>query len=347
MSSLSLGPAGQPETPVKLIDLDGWVHARDDQVIAAARSLGRSLPLTIGVASKPLQPRLTPMLHALTLTLASGDQPPGLRQVVGSEDVDASLGLLMQAVERKPQAAVALGHLLRQTEVLDTTPALAAEAATYSMLLSGHEFRSWLEGRPRPRPAGPAATDGLVLLDRVDDRLAVELNEPERRNPLSFAMRESLFDALEVAALDDSISSVVLSGAGPAFCSGGDLAEFGTTSDPVAAYLVRLDNAPWRLLAVLRERLDDRLVVRVRGAAVGAGAELAAFGGFVCCTPSSTFRLPEVSMGLVPGAGGTVSITRRIGRWRAAWAMLTGIPIDAALAVRWGLVNLVEPPGSV
>lgn len=129
-----------------------------------------------------------------------------------------------------------------------------------------------------------------------------------------------------------------LRGAGPAFCSGGDLDEFGTATDLTAAYLVRLERAPWRVIDAVR----DRVTAHVHGACIGAGMEMAAFAGAVIAAPDTVFRLPEIDMGLVPGAGGTVSVPRRIGRWRAAWLMLTGLPLDARTALRWGLVDALD-----
>ena len=85
----------------------------------------------------------------------------------------------------------------------------------------------------------------------------------------------------------------------------------------------------------------------VHGGCVGAGVELPAFAGRVVADPAATFWLPELGMGLVPGAGGTVSIPRRIGRQRAALLAVTGRRIDAATALAWGLVDdiaPVEPP---
>ena len=79
----------------------------------------------------------------------------------------------------------------------------------------------------------------------------------------------------------------------------------------------------------------------MHGPAVGAGGELAAFAGRLEATDSATFSLPEVSMGLMPGAGGTVSIPRRIGRQQAARMCLTGTTIDAATALDWGLVDAI------
>ena len=78
---------------------------------------------------------------------------------------------------------------------------------------------------------------------------------------------------------------------------------------------------------------------RVHGPCAGAGIELAAFAGTVVAEAGTTFRLPEVGMGLIPGAGGTVSIPRRIGRWRTLYLALTGQPLDVATALAWGLAD--------
>lgn len=86
----------------------------------------------------------------------------------------------------------------------------------------------------------------------------------------------------------------------------------------------------------------SRATCYVHGHCVGAGVEIPAFASTVIADPRSTFSLPEVGMGLVPGAGGTVSIPRRIGRHRAAWLSLTGTAVDAGTALSWGLVDRIE-----
>jgi enoyl-CoA hydratase/carnithine racemase len=80
---------------------------------------------------------------------------------------------------------------------------------------------------------------------------------------------------------------------------------------------------------------------RLHGACIGAGAELAAFGRRVTAATDTWFRLPEVGFGLIPGAGGCVSLVRRIGRQRTAWLAISGERIDAATALAWGLVDSV------
>jgi enoyl-CoA hydratase/carnithine racemase len=182
-----------------------------------------------------------------------------------------------------------------------------------------------------------AEVEEPVLVSRRGDVLSVELNRPRLHNLYSASMRDALAEALTIAEADDTIARVELSGRGPSFCAGGDPAEFGTVSDTATAHLIRSTAN----VAPMLVSLAPRLSVHVHGAAVGAGCELAAFASRVTAAGDAMFRLPEVSMGLVPGAGGTVSVTRRIGRHRAAWLMLTGESIDASTALDWGLVDAI------
>jgi enoyl-CoA hydratase/carnithine racemase len=88
--------------------------------------------------------------------------------------------------------------------------------------------------------------------------------------------------------------------------------------------------------------MGARCRARVHGQVLGSGLEMAAFCGWVEAHHDSVLGLPELSLGLIPGAGGTVSVTRRIGRWRTAYLVLSGRTIDAATALRWGLVDAVD-----
>jgi enoyl-CoA hydratase/carnithine racemase len=150
-------------------------------------------------------------------------------------------------------------------------------------------------------------------------------------------MRDELLEALMVAAADPSIS-VVLDGEGPSFCSGGDLDEFGSRPDPATAHVVRLQRSAGAVMAAMADRIEARL----HGACMGAGIELPAFAGRVIARPDTRIALPEVGMGLIPGAGGTVSVARRVGRHRAALLALSGAVIDAETALQWGLVDSVQ-----
>ena len=125
---------------------------------------------------------------------------------------------------------------------------------------------------------------------------------------------------------------------GVCFSAGGDLDEFGEAVDAGLAHASRLTRSAGAALHALRDRVEARL----HGACVGAGIELPAFVNHVVARDDAFFQLPEVSMGLVPGAGGTVSILPRIGRRRLAYMALTGVRIDAATALEWGLVDEIE-----
>ena len=260
------------------------------------------------------------------------------RVVVG--DVDALLAALDAGVSANPIAAVCLVALLRETSVLPAELGLVAESFAYSTLLAGPEHARWLADRtPRPpRTTEPAA---MVRVARTGDTLDITLTDPDHRNAFGRRMRDELVEALALLDADNSIRDVHIRGEGPAFCSGGDLDEFGTTPDPATAHLIRTV----RSVAAPIERHRNRIHMHVHGACVGAGAELTAFAGHVSAAPETEFRLPEVAMGLVPGAGGTVGITRRIGRWRTAYLALTGVLLDAETAHDWGLVDKVQRLG--
>jgi hypothetical protein len=247
---------------------------------------------------------------------------------------DNQLDRIQLAVAYHPQAAVALAVLLRASTSRSIGDGLAAESATYSMLQAGSEHRRWLGERRPPRP-GPRDLPSVVVA-RTGDVLHITLARPDRRNAYGAAMRDALAEALGLAIADSSVR-VVLDGEGPSFCSGGDLDEFGLATDVAGAHVLRLRRSAGRAIAAIA----DRVTVRVHGACVGAGVELPAFAGTVTATPGSRFWLPEVSMGLVPGAGGTVSLPRRIGRQRTALLALTGEPIDEKVAREWGLVDSV------
>jgi enoyl-CoA hydratase/carnithine racemase len=152
---------------------------------------------------------------------------------------------------------------------------------------------------------------------------------------MNAAMRDAVCEAFEVVAADRDITEVHLSGDGPSFCSGGDLDEFGSATDAGAAHLIRVARSAGRPV----HEHADLVTAHLHGACIGAGIEVPAFAGRVEAAPDTVISLPEVAMGLIPGAGGTVSVSRRIGRWRTAWLALSGAALDAATAHAWGLVD--------
>lgn len=233
-------------------------------------------------------------------------------------------------------AVAALDLLLDATEDLEVARALIVESATYSTLQAGPEHQAWLRARPRRKE--PQDEGDPVRLARDNDRLHITLDRPHVRNAYNAAMRDALLEGLALARDDDAITSILIDGAGANFCSGGDLDEFGTTPDPATAHLIRVARNVGRAIHEQRARVT----VVVHGACVGAGVELAAFAGRVVARPDATFRLPEIAMGLVPGAGGTVSLPRRIGAERTRELAVSGEAIDASTALDWGLVDIVS-----
>ena len=258
-----------------------------------------------------------------------GAEPPELDLWARSE---ADLAALTERITRRPRASLVLVQVLRNAASLPPAGALQLESLAYGLLQSGAEYADWLNHRTPRTSRVPDRP--LVEMAREGDVLRIELNSPENRNALSAPLRDELTEALRLVAQDGRLSAV-LSGRGPVFSAGGDLSEFGVVVDPSFAHEIRQLRMPAQTLAQCAERVE----ARVHGACVGAGIELSAFAGKLIADPSTTFRLPEIEMGLVPGAGGCVSIPARIGRQRAAWLAITGSEMTARQALEWGLVD--------
>ncbi|MGA5543018.1 enoyl-CoA hydratase/isomerase family protein [Mycobacterium sp. NPDC051198] len=274
---------------------------------------------------------------AVTFTLT--ERPSTDRRAVTVDSVEQALAELTERCQAWPQAAAVCDDVLRSLDPDGPTRAgVITESLAYSTLQSGSEFARWLAERG---PANAPLLPDPVQAHRDGNTLHVRFNRPRRHNAFSTDARGALLEALEVARLDPSVDEVVLGGNGRSFCSGGDLAEFGTFTDPAGAHLARTRHSPALVLAELTERLGRRCRAEVHGQVLGSGLEMASFCGWVRCHPDAVIGLPELALGLIPGAGGTVSITRRIGRWRTAYLVLSGRTIDAATAQTWGLVDEV------
>ncbi len=294
---------------------------RDDAKLAAVRTTLKQLPCpTVALADG----------HSFTARELLADFDIVL---TNSEDLDA----ILEAVHHFPIASMAAVQLLRHSEHLSIHEGLIAESLVYSTLQGGPEFQRWFKTRA-VRPARKENLEPAVRVERSDNFLCLTLNRPEKRNAFSAAMRDALAEALQIAIHDPSLRDVLVTGAGSSFCSGGDLDEFGSLPDPATAHVIRSTRNAGRLITACKEKVR----FHVRGACVGAGMELPAFASFVSAEPDSFFQLPEVALGLVPGAGGTVSIPRRIGRQRTAWLALTRKRIDVTTALAWGLIDEIK-----
>jgi enoyl-CoA hydratase/carnithine racemase len=297
------------------------------------------LPLVVvGVADSP--PEDLSAVECFDLLLSEG---PGRSARDGKREnwvwepagTDQALDGLVRRLDANPQASVTLVQLLRLSERSSVASGLVAESLAYATLQAGAEHRRWLAEGGSRSSAAPATPAPAVGIERDGDLLELRFCRPEVHNAFGTAARDALVEALQLAAADDTIGRVHLSGEGSSFCSGGDLREFGSGTDPATAHLVRTTrSAGWWM-----HRLADKLTVELHGACIGAGIELAAFADQVVVHADTRIRLPEIGMGLVPGAGGTVSLPRRIGRQRTAWLCLSGATLDAEQALMWGLAD--------
>lgn len=299
-----------------LIDLSRPLAAERGEV-AAQVLMGLPCP-TVGLGAAPDVPQPRNMLAALDLVLESQDELPGL----------------LRNIQSHPLAAATLVQLLRHNSQVGIEAGLLAESLAYGALQGSQEFRCFLAGRGTPKSNGD---ESPLLATRQGDILHITLNRPEKHNAYSAGMRDALYDALRWLEADATLERAEIRGAGSCFCTGGDLEEFGLASDPAQAHLVRMS----RPVGLLMSRLAQRIECHVHRACIGSGIELPAFAGRVTATTDTFFQLPEVAMGLIPGAGGTVSILRRIGRQRMAYWVLSGRRIKAATALEWGLIDAI------
>ena len=180
-----------------------------------------------------------------------------------------------------------------------------------------------------------------ILIEIADGIALLTLNEPPL-NLVTRAMTAELEAALDRLAADPEARVMVVTGAGErAFCVGSDIAEFPDVADAVVEKKMRAETRTWSKLATF----PKPTIAAIRGAALGGGLELAVCCDLLVAEEDSRLALPEVKLGVFPGAGGTYRVTRRIGAGRAKEMMFLGEPVDARRALEWGLVNRVVPRG--
>lgn len=314
----------------------GWADAEGAEWLVVDIDAGDD-----ATGSRDLANRLAGIPIPLIGVGRAGDDSPMAAAMDLVVESESELAAVLAAIDANPNAAAVLVQVLRSSEKLPVLEALALESLAYATLQSGAEFARWLSAREQAPPVGASSSSrpnaDPVQLHRRDSRLEFVLDTPDNRNALSTTMRDSLTEAFKLVAIEPGIAEVDVRANGPCFSSGGDLTEFGTAQDPAVAHAIRMRRMPARYLAPEAARYH----FHVHGACIGAGIELAAFAGFLTATADAFFQLPETAMGLIPGAGGCVSIPRRIGRQRTAFMALTGRRIDASQALAWGLVDKV------
>src|SRR5262245_57120229 len=166
--------------------------------------------------------------------------------------------------------------------------------------------------------------------------IAVVTIENPPVNAISHAVRSGLLDAVIAAEQDDSIAAIVLHGAGRNFIAGADIREMDQPArDPLLfTVLTRVESCTKPVIAVMH------------GPTLGGGFETALASHYRCAAPGVQIGLPEVKLGLLPGAGGTVRLPRLIGAKAALDMMTSGDPIDLARAEKLGVVDRVLPTGA-
>ncbi len=182
-----------------------------------------------------------------------------------------------------------------------------------------------------------------ALTERRGNVLVITINRPDARNAVNGAVSTGVGDALDQAQNDDEVRAVVITGAGDkSFCAGADLKAISRREN-----IYHPDHGEWGFAGYVHHFIDKPTIAAVNGTALGGGTELALASDLVVACESATFGLPEVKVGLFAAAGGVFRIVHQLPRKVALEMILTGEPISAAEAAKWGLINEVVPDGTV
>ncbi len=188
-----------------------------------------------------------------------------------------------------------------------------------------------------------AATPEVVLVERVARTTVLTLNRPEARNAVDTATAVALGRALADADADPDVWCIVVTGAGDrSFCAGADLKALGRGEFPLDP-----DNAAWGFAGFVSHPVSTPVIAAVNGTALGGGTELALASDLVVAADTASFGLPEVKRGIIAAAGGVLRLPEQLPRKVAMRLVLTGEPMSAEEAARWGLVNEVVPAAQV
>lgn len=324
------------------------LHGGSDLLGAEALSPLDGSPLVYLMPGEPLPPGAVavlvdragqvpgadPAAYDALVTTNPDAPPPWVR--VPPERIEAQLAAAKAIAAQAPIATAMLARLLRLGEGLEFDTALELESLAYSALLGGGEFACWLAGSVRDAE-GEQVRDP-VRYDRDGDIVTVALASPGNHNAMTAPMRDALYETLVNVLEDPTEPHLILKADGKCFSTGGELAEFGTARDLALAHVVRTQRSCARIL----HRLSDRAEVRLHGACIGSGIEISVAAARRVAAADLIVQLPELRMGLIPGAGGTVTLARTIGRHRLFWLALGAFRIGAEQALDWGLIHAIE-----
>lgn len=176
-----------------------------------------------------------------------------------------------------------------------------------------------------------------LLVSKEAGCAIVQFNRPEVLNALNIKLMEELVSALESLDKDNDVRCIILTGNEKAFAAGADIKEMADAS--AVEMLIRDQFARWDRI----RKIKKPIIAAVSGFALGGGCELAMTCDMIIASESAKFGQPEISIGVIPGAGGTQRLTRAVGKAKAMEMVLTGKMISAEEALRWGLINKVVP----
>ncbi len=280
-------------------------------------------------------PELDP--HSCDAALTTAPHAPAPWTPVSPARLDAQLRTVQAQACQAPIATAMLARVLRLGEGLPFDAALELESLAYSALLGGAEFARWRDATPVRASGSQAAPP--VRYDRHGDVVTLTLASPGNRNAMTAAMRDGLYEALVNVLEDPGQPRVLLRGEGKCFSTGGALDEFGSAQDLAQAHVIRMQRSAARVL----HRLGDRAEAELHGACIGSGIEVPLAAARRVGHADLVVQLPELRMGLIPGAGGTVTGARAVGRHRLLWLVLGGFRIGAAQALDLGLIHALRP----
>lgn len=185
----------------------------------------------------------------------------------------------------------------------------------------------------------------VLIIERHAATLILTLNRPKALNALDQELHEALQHALLDAKADSTVRSIVITGAGRAFCAGADMKQRASPDD-IAAMITHRQGAEYFELEIMDE-LGKPIIAAINGYALGGGLELAMACDIRMAAEGAQFGMPEVKWGGFPASTGTIRLPRLVGRGRALELILTGSNISADEACRIGLVNHVVSPASL
>ena len=183
----------------------------------------------------------------------------------------------------------------------------------------------------------------IVLFEQEGGLARITLNRPEKYNSFNREMALALQDILDQCAADESIRSILLTGAGKGFCAGQDLSE---ASDPDTVDFERIVSEHYNPLILKIRNLEKPVVCAVNGVAAGAGANIALACDIVVATESASFIQAFSKIGLIPDSAGTFFLPRYTGMQRAAALMMLGAPVSATEAAAMGMIYKAFPDAS-